>query len=387
MGAGMELNIATLLTGTEARSLPAVQVKTLLDEIETAETTFADLFVVIPTPLPAPAPLPPALGAEDVPAEAPVPEDPAIAPDAAMPSTLSLSAPTELPVTEKSDTEKPEKPERPETLAAPAPLKAPLVPTPLAQAVLLLQVAPAPVAADTMTQSLAPVVPAPAPPPPRSRGTLPELGPLAPPLNLPRADGDAPSLVAAAPITTSDDSLMPILSTALSTVPSDLDIIAPPIPEARAEVVVEQTRLAQTTRDSAVQTSAPPASPTAAQAVDVARQIEAAISRSRDGALEIALSPEELGRLRLTLSEGQNGYSLQVVTDRPDTLDLLRRHIDVLAAELRDLGYGTLDLSFQQQGQGDAHTPYGGQGAENADAAPQIVTLRPRSDGQLDMRM
>ncbi|WP_099828059.1 flagellar hook-length control protein FliK [Oceaniglobus indicus] len=63
------------------------------------------------------------------------------------------------------------------------------------------------------------------------------------------------------------------------------------------------------------------------------------------GPVEIALSPEELGRVRMTLSHGDGAVNVTVMAERDETLTLLRRNIDMLATELRDLGF--LNLSFQ----------------------------------------
>ena len=68
---------------------------------------------------------------------------------------------------------------------------------------------------------------------------------------------------------------------------------------------------------------------------------------------EIALNPEELGRVRLTLTASEGALSLVVLTDRPETQELLRRHIDVLAQEFRALGYESVSFSFNAEGQSE----------------------------------
>ncbi|WP_424943777.1 flagellar hook-length control protein FliK [Aliiroseovarius crassostreae] len=81
----------------------------------------------------------------------------------------------------------------------------------------------------------------------------------------------------------------------------------------------------------------------AVQLADVARL-------QPDRPVELTLSPEELGRLRLTFSGDMSAMTVSVNVERPETLDLMRRHIDLLAQEMRDIGYGEVSFSFEQSG-------------------------------------
>lgn len=67
-------------------------------------------------------------------------------------------------------------------------------------------------------------------------------------------------------------------------------------------------------------------------------------------AVEISLSPEELGRVHMTLSTRDTGLVLVVNADRADTLDLMRRHIDQLGQEFRRMGYQDIGFEFGQSG-------------------------------------
>ena len=63
---------------------------------------------------------------------------------------------------------------------------------------------------------------------------------------------------------------------------------------------------------------------------------------------EILLDPEELGRVRMTLT-GQDGAGLVVLqVERPETLDLIRRNLDLMRAELADAGWQSVEFSFGQ---------------------------------------
>lgn len=84
----------------------------------------------------------------------------------------------------------------------------------------------------------------------------------------------------------------------------------------------------------------------ATMAQTIVRQIAEALPRTVDAALEITLHPEELGRLRLTLSHLDGSGVLTVIADRPETLDLVRRHVALLSAEFAAQGFAHLDVSL-----------------------------------------
>ena len=96
--------------------------------------------------------------------------------------------------------------------------------------------------------------------------------------------------------------------------------------------------------------------PPAERAADLSRQTPAlgpqlaeAVARFPDRPVELTLSPEELGRVRLTLSTSDGGLVLAVTAERPETLDLMRRNIDQLARDFREIGFSDLSFSFTQQ--------------------------------------
>lgn len=91
-------------------------------------------------------------------------------------------------------------------------------------------------------------------------------------------------------------------------------------------------------------------SPQADLSARVMDQIAQHVRQLPGGPLEITLSPEELGRVRMQLTTAENGLTLVVTAERPETLDLLRRNIDQLANEYRSLGYGALSFAFQGDG-------------------------------------
>ncbi|MGR3461391.1 MAG: flagellar hook-length control protein FliK [Roseovarius sp.] len=127
---------------------------------------------------------------------------------------------------------------------------------------------------------------------------------------------------------------------------------------------------------------APPA-PQDAATQDIPRQIALRIAHAAAGAagtgrgtVEISLSPEELGRVRLRLHPSEGGLSVTITADRPETLDLMRRNIDLLAREFLEIGYQGARFDFAQGGPGADADP----GAPDLAPAPAPALDAPPSD-------
>ncbi|MEX0319852.1 MAG: flagellar hook-length control protein FliK [Ruegeria sp.] len=79
----------------------------------------------------------------------------------------------------------------------------------------------------------------------------------------------------------------------------------------------------------------------------VAGQLSAAVSaRAGAGIVDITLNPEELGRVSMALSTRDDALILSISSERPETLDLMRRHIAELSTEFRELGYESVTFEF-----------------------------------------
>ena len=126
------------------------------------------------------------------------------------------------------------------------------------------------------------------------------------------------------------------------------------------------------------------ATQTAEQGAAVIRQIAESVARGIDHRVELTLAPEELGRVRLTLVTTEQGVTVSVQADRPDTLDLIRRNIDHLARDFRDLGYSAINFNFgekpQDRGQPE---PQGPLAEPNADDPHNHLRPTPRAAAQL----
>lgn len=84
----------------------------------------------------------------------------------------------------------------------------------------------------------------------------------------------------------------------------------------------------------------------------VAQQMASVARQSPDRPVELILNPEELGRVRLTFTTTDGGINVAVIAERGETTELLRRHIETLAEEFRELGYKDVSFDFSGNGAG-----------------------------------
>jgi flagellar hook-length control protein FliK len=152
--------------------------------------------------------------------------------------------------------------------------------------------------------------------------------------------------------------------------------------------------LLQTPRDSVPQLSSPSATVRGEIARAIAGQLAAAIqSRPGSGAIEITLNPEELGRVSIVLNGREDGLHMTIAAERPETLDLMRRHIATLTAEFQKLGYG--EMSFDLGTSSDPHHQSTGSRAgslfeptaEEIDSRTDPVLRRTALGRGIDMRL
>ena len=70
------------------------------------------------------------------------------------------------------------------------------------------------------------------------------------------------------------------------------------------------------------------------QIVNASAQLQA----EPGGPIDIALDPPELGRVRLSLVEVNGAMTVSITAERPETADLMRRHLALLADEFARQG-------------------------------------------------
>lgn len=81
-------------------------------------------------------------------------------------------------------------------------------------------------------------------------------------------------------------------------------------------------------------------------APSIARQLVEVMTHAQHRPVEIALSPAELGRVRMSVATDDGKITVNILAERPDTLDLMRRHIDQLGQAFRSMGYEQITFSF-----------------------------------------
>ena len=116
--------------------------------------------------------------------------------------------------------------------------------------------------------------------------------------------------------------------------------------------------------------AAPVPSAGAVAAREIAHQAAASLAgdakHTDSKQIEIALAPEELGHVRITMTGDAGAMTLTIHAERQDTLDLLRRNIDTLAQEFQSLGYANTSFSFGQWSGQSAHPKVPAPASQNA---------------------
>ncbi len=122
----------------------------------------------------------------------------------------------------------------------------------------------------------------------------------------------------------------------------------------------------------------------------IALQLIPALPAAADAPVEILLNPEELGRVALRMKSVGDSVTLVISAERPETSELIRKNLQDLAQEFRDLGYRSVDLSFEDR-RGAAGRP-GSPPDLAADSATDTPTPRQTGPGagaagSLDLRL
>ncbi|SPJ26722.1 flagellar hook-length control protein FliK [Falsiruegeria mediterranea] len=158
------------------------------------------------------------------------------------------------------------------------------------------------------------------------------------------------------------------------------------------------------TEDAAASTASAPtatfgAFPAASKpglAQSVGAQLAEQLAKRPQGTIGIMLNPEELGRVQMAVNASESVVAISITAERPETLDLMRRHVDQLIEEFRQMGYEGVDLAFS--GGGSTHddsqnTPSSNvisatsDGADNAIGPNEENPDRPGQQVGVDMRL
>ncbi len=121
----------------------------------------------------------------------------------------------------------------------------------------------------------------------------------------------------------------------------------------------------------------------------VVMQITQAIAGSDNAQIQVQLSPEELGSVRIVMSTREAGMQVVIFAERSETLDLLRRDEAGLAADLASMGFSQSNLKFEREGSETSFTLPD----DSDEPAPEIshadvaVSLEPIHLSGLDLRL
>jgi flagellar hook-length control protein FliK len=105
----------------------------------------------------------------------------------------------------------------------------------------------------------------------------------------------------------------------------------------------------------------------------IAANLPKPVSDLGTGTLELALDPPELGRVRMSLVEIAGTLTLSITAERPETAELMRRHMDILNQEFSRSGLDAPDVHVGTgaDGNGRAQDRDGGSGAGPSSATPE----------------
>ena len=108
----------------------------------------------------------------------------------------------------------------------------------------------------------------------------------------------------------------------------------------------------------------------------LSRQIAASVAQLGDGAVEITLAPEELGRLRVRVTHHDGGTLVTLGFERPDIAEAARRQGGLLLHDLQDSGFADAQLEFDD-------TPHPGRDDRRYRDAPEPVGATEREPSGL----
>ena len=204
-----------------------------------------------------------------------------------------------------------------------------------------------------------------------------------------RPSAEAPSTIAVQSATTQPalgNSVLPEVQAGLQfaqSMPAEgdagADLFDPVLREVRSEVIGQ----------SATNTQAGAQSGQASNVRQIAAQIHEALANGSQRPVEITLNPQELGAVRMAMQMSETSIGLTIMIERPETLDLLRCHIDQLVADFKELGFENIDLSLSNGGysgqdasdQGDTADHAAVAGPEGVNETPPVQQPIPSSAG------
>lgn len=125
----------------------------------------------------------------------------------------------------------------------------------------------------------------------------------------------------------------------------------------------------------------------------IATQLAQAAPRGGQPPVDISLNPEELGQVRMSVSTTETSVVMSISAERPETLELMRRHLDQLTNEFRELGYDNIDFVFGGGDSDSADTAHhsGGASQQESITSDTLAEVEPHltqgTETGLDLRL
>ncbi|MEM7546449.1 MAG: flagellar hook-length control protein FliK [Pseudomonadota bacterium] len=203
------------------------------------------------------------------------------------------------------------------------------------------------------------------------------------PINEAMTDGPAP--VQSPTTSTNDGRTATQISGALPSQQTSAPVmIADPAetmtPDAKAEIAAIGRDTSSPMRETQLvqQQLNTPADRALTQAQAIARQISVALTPGETGALEVRLDPPELGKVTMNLTIVDDRVSAAITAERPEIIDLLRRHSELLQRELQGAGHSDVDLQFDLSnlhgGDQSAFEAHASESTERSETGPTAKT-------------
>jgi flagellar hook-length control protein FliK len=117
----------------------------------------------------------------------------------------------------------------------------------------------------------------------------------------------------------------------------------------------------------------------------LADQLILLVQAPPQGSVTLTLAPEDLGTLRFDVQHVADSISVHLTVERPETLDLLRRHADHLAEAFRQAGFSGASFTFGGGDGGQRDRPPTPSTPQWAETTPP--TAERHVAGLLDMRL
>lgn len=117
--------------------------------------------------------------------------------------------------------------------------------------------------------------------------------------------------------------------------------------------------------------------PVPVQAHAAIRQIADAVVSMRENRMEIALSPEELGRVRMIVTGAERSAQVTVWVERPEIMDMMRRNLGLLTQHFGEAGLENASFEFREGSGGEGWPARSDTGPGDAGTPPDLTALTP----------